>query len=140
MKILLPVDGSEYSNRMIAYVAAQTGLFRDEHHYILFTVVPTIPLRSIDKQKYADLDEYCLGQANTVLGPLRSFSNQARGKVTEFYVYGDQSEEVVKYANYEKVDLIVMGSHGYSAVKNFILGSVTNGVIEGCSIPVLLIR
>ena len=37
-------------------------------------------------------------------------------------------------------DLIVMGSHGHSQVRHFLLGSVTEAVIRGSEIPVLVVR
>ena len=39
-----------------------------------------------------------------------------------------------------KPDLIVMGTHGRSPLGTFVLGSVANGVLGNCKIPVLLIR
>ena len=43
MKILLPVDGSEYTKRMLAYVAAHDELLGGDHEYFVLTVVPSIP-------------------------------------------------------------------------------------------------
>ena len=43
MKILLPVDGSEYTKRMLAYVAAHHELFGPDHDYTMFTAVPPAP-------------------------------------------------------------------------------------------------
>jgi nucleotide-binding universal stress UspA family protein len=50
-------------------------------------------------------------------------------------------EEIVNEAKKSKVDLIIMGSHGKSALKAVILGSVTYGVLhKETKIPVLIIR
>ncbi|MEF9427589.1 MAG: universal stress protein, partial [Candidatus Mariimomonas ferrooxydans] len=54
---------------------------------------------------------------------------------------GHPVDEIVKEAEKLKADLIVMGSHGKSAVKAMVLGSVTYGVIhKDTKIPVLLVR
>jgi nucleotide-binding universal stress UspA family protein len=50
------------------------------------------------------------------------------------------AEEIVKYANNNKIDLIVMATHGYSKAKQWLFGSVTQKVLYGTKIPVLLIK
>jgi nucleotide-binding universal stress UspA family protein len=37
-------------------------------------------------------------------------------------------------------DLIVMGTHGHSALGNVVMGSVATGVLARCKAPVLLIH
>jgi nucleotide-binding universal stress UspA family protein len=53
---------------------------------------------------------------------------------------GHASEEIAVLANEASPDLIVMGSHGHSALGNVALGSVANGVLARCKTPVLLVR
>jgi len=50
-------------------------------------------------------------------------------------------EEIVSEATRSKTDLIVMGSHGKSALKAAMLGSVTYGVMhKDTKIPMLIVR
>ena len=50
-------------------------------------------------------------------------------------------EEIVNEATKSKTNLIVMGSHGKSALKAAVLGSVTYGVLhKDTKIPVLIVR
>lgn len=49
-------------------------------------------------------------------------------------------EEILKYAQTEKCDLIVIGSHGRNALANLIVGSVTQQLTRTSSIPVMVIR
>ena len=54
---------------------------------------------------------------------------------------GHPVEEIVKEATRSKVDMVIMGSHGKSALRAAILGSVTYGVLhEETKIPVLIVR
>jgi nucleotide-binding universal stress UspA family protein len=54
---------------------------------------------------------------------------------------GHPVEEIIKEAEKSKMDLIVIGSHGKSAIKAAVLGSVTFGVIhKETKIPVLVVR
>ena len=43
MKILLPIDGSEFTKRALAYIAAHNELLPGDHDYIAVTVVAPIP-------------------------------------------------------------------------------------------------
>jgi nucleotide-binding universal stress UspA family protein len=49
-------------------------------------------------------------------------------------------EEIIRFADIEQVDLIVMCSRGYSGISRWLMGSVSDRVICGASKPVLLIR
>lgn len=55
-------------------------------------------------------------------------------------LWGHPAEQVVQYALDDKVDLIVMGSHGRSGFKRVLLGSVSNAVVNHAGCPVLIVR
>lgn len=61
-------------------------------------------------------------------------------KFTSKMLHGHIGETLVKYANDGGVDLIVMGSHGRSAVGRLLLGSVSNYVVKHAKCPVLIVR
>lgn len=55
-------------------------------------------------------------------------------------LHGHIGESLVKYAGDNRVDLIVMGSHGRSIVGKLLLGSVSNYVIKHAKCPVMVIK
>ena len=55
-------------------------------------------------------------------------------------VLGNAVDEIVRYANEAKVDLIVVGSHGRGPVQRAFLGSVADRVLRLAICPVLLVR
>lgn len=55
-------------------------------------------------------------------------------------VVGDAAEQIIKIATESSVDMIVMASHGRSALGRVIYGSVTNKVLADTKIPVLVIK
>jgi nucleotide-binding universal stress UspA family protein len=60
--------------------------------------------------------------------------------VRELVRWGDRpAEEIVRVAGEESSDLIVLATHGYGAIKRFLIGSVASGVARGAPCPVLLI-
>ena len=50
------------------------------------------------------------------------------------------SKQIVNFANSKKINLIVIGSHGQSGFKQFLLGSVSNAVSQSAKCPVLIIK
>ena len=58
MKILLAVDGSEYTRRMLDYIASHNDLFDAAHQYTALTVVPSVPPRVTGYIARSTLDEY----------------------------------------------------------------------------------
>jgi nucleotide-binding universal stress UspA family protein len=140
MKILMPVDGSEYTKQMLSYVAAHDELLGSGHEYVLFTVVPPVPPHAARFLQKSTLDDYYAEQAEHVLRPVRTFVEQQGWKVQLFHSVGHPPDEIARVAEREKPDLIVMGTHGHSALGNVILGSVATGVIARTRAPVLLVR
>ena len=53
---------------------------------------------------------------------------------------GQPAEEIVRVAEEQNIDLIVMGRHGYGALKDALMGGVARGVLRQSSKPVLLVR
>ena len=140
MKVLLPVDGSDYTKRTLSFLAAHDELLGGGHEYTAFTAVPRIPARAARFLDRSTLDDYYRDQADEVLRPVRMFAEQKGWKVRESHVLGDAADAIATFAASEKFDLIVMGTHGQSALGNLILGSVAGGVLARCKVPVMLIR
>lgn len=49
-------------------------------------------------------------------------------------------KQIVSFAKSQKIDLVVMGSHGRTGFDKFLLGSVTNGVAQKVNCPVLIVK
>ena len=140
MKVLLPVDGSDYTKRMLSYIAAHSELLGPGHEYTVFTAVPQIPVRATRFLDAGTVDDYYADQAEQVLKPVRAFADQQGWKISIVQVHGHAAEAIAEFAEKDKSDLIVMGTHGHSALGSMILGSVASGVLARCTVPVLLIR
>jgi nucleotide-binding universal stress UspA family protein len=140
MKILLAVDGSPYTKRMLAYIAAHAELLGPQNEYTAINVVPAVPPRVRGYIDRAALDEYYDGEARRVLEPVLAFARQNEWTLNAMHPVGHAPDVIAETATEGKYDLIVMGSHGHSAVGNLVLGSVATRVLAQCAIPVLLIR
>jgi nucleotide-binding universal stress UspA family protein len=138
MKILLPVDGSDYTKRMLSYIAAHDELLGPGHEYILLHAVAPVPTYASRFISVDVVHQHYREAADEVLKPALAFATQNGWKVRVAHAHGHAAETIAGIAISEHADLIVMGSHGYSAIG--ILGSVAMGVLARCKTPVLLVR
>ena len=134
------MDGSQYTKRMLGYVAAHEELFGPDHEYIFITAVAPVPPHVTHFLDRKTLDAYYSDEADKVLAPVLAFAAQHRWNARSLHVEGAAAEAVADAAKAQGADLIVMGSHGHGALGNMILGSVATGVLARSTVPVLLVR
>jgi nucleotide-binding universal stress UspA family protein len=53
---------------------------------------------------------------------------------------GEPGPEIVKYANEQKVDIVVIGSRGLNALQEMVLGSVSHKVMKRVNCPALIVK
>lgn len=140
MKILLPVDGSVYTKRSLAYLATHDDVLGTGHDYVIFTVTAGVPPHAARFLDRSTLDDYYRSEAESVLKPVCAYAAQKGWRFRSAHATGHAAEAIAALAKAEGVDLIVMGSHGHSALGNVVLGSVASGVLARTRVPVLLIR
>lgn len=140
MKILLAVDGSEYTQRMLDHLAAHGELLGPGHTYTALTVVAPVPSRAAGFLSHEVLHGYYEDQAKHVLEPVRAFAAKQGWQVECRHVTGHAADAISDFAEAGKFDLLVMGTHGHSALGSMVLGSTTSRVIAQSSLPVLLVR
>lgn len=140
MKILLAVDGSHVTKRMLSYLAAHDELLGAGHEYTVLTVIAPVPTYAAEFLEQKTLEGYYLERSELVFHPIRSFADQKGWRVRTEHCAGHAAEAIASMAEREHFDLVVMGAHGHSSLANVVLGSVATGVLARCKTPVLLIR
>ena len=141
MKILVAVDGSPFTKRMLAYLAAHDEWMGAHHAYTVLTVVPPVPARAASV--------LCQGhprrtttttKSEKVFKPIRPFFAK-QGLNAEFVAkHGHAADTIAAMADKGQYDLLVLGSHGHGALGNLVMGSVATKVVAQCGVPVLLVR
>ncbi len=140
MKVLLAVDGSDFTHRMLGYVAAHDEMFGSGIEFTVLTVVAPIPPGAADFLDRETVHSYYHDEAEKALKPVRAFAAQ-QGWTVEFVERGGHAgDTIAEFATSGKFDLIVMGSHGHAALANVVFGSVVTRVLAKCKVPVLIIR
>jgi nucleotide-binding universal stress UspA family protein len=140
MKILLAVDGSHVTKRMLAYIAAHDELMQPGTTFTVLTVVLPLSRFAGPALGRATLDAYYKEEADAVLQPIRAFAKQQNWQVSFEHVVGLPAQAIAEAANTQAFDMVVMGTHGHSSLANVVMGSVATGVLARCKVPVLLIR
>jgi nucleotide-binding universal stress UspA family protein len=144
--ILVPTDGSTTANGAGAYAV---GLAKQLHASIIvisiidrrLLVIRTMSVEASHVGVAESLDDYLREAAEKSAGEIAKLCEEAGVPAKTVVIAGHPVEEIVKEAENLKVDLIVMGSHGQSALVAAALGSVTYGVIhKDTAIPVLVVR
>ena len=140
MRILLPVDGSSFSNAAVAFVASRDTLILDQPDVELLNVQYPVPARAARYAGKELVHSYHESEANKVIKPALATLKRAGLLARAKYVVGNPGSEVARVAVSDATDLIVMGSHGHTGFKSLLFGSVTNAVLASCDIPLLVLR
>ncbi len=144
--ILVPTDGSPTANKAGAYAV---DLAKQLHASLV--VMSVIDRRLLVTRTVAvgrslpsvaeSLDDYLREAAEKYAGEVAGLCKSAGVPSKTVIALGHPVEEIVREAEQLKASLIVMGSHGHSALVAAALGSVTYGVIhKDTTIPILVVK
>ena len=148
-KLLLPLDGSPFAEAPIPFIEELTKGTKTE--IVLTTVcepplVPSYGDRPINpawKKHRDELWAETQKQASEYLNKVKTKLEKHGMKVKSQVIPGDLgrvAESIMQAAQTEKVDLIVMTTHGRSGVSRWVYGGVANRIVEESLQPTLLIR
>lgn len=140
MNILIAADGSEYTKRMLAFLAAHEELLGPRHTYSVVNAVMAVPVRAAAALDHSLLTGYYDDEAEKVFKPIRAFLGQQGIEARFLHEAGHAADVIVKAANQVDADLIVMGSHGHGSLGKLVMGSVATKVMAHCTKPVLMVR
>jgi nucleotide-binding universal stress UspA family protein len=140
-RILLPLDGSELATMSIPYARA---LATADSELVVCRIAPdptplmelagttSYPIERIRKSK--------LDEAEAYLGAVAEAIRDITPHVSTVSRVGEPPDEILSIAIQERVDLIVMASHGRGFLGRFVAGSVADRVARASPVPVMLIH
>lgn len=140
--ILVPVDGSEIAVRAVGKAAELAALYDAE---IILLYVSLLPEDTDDTKRAAK--SWLSGLATVSVKRLsREILQQAAAVLPAGIRYitcvrvGKPEEVIADFAEQKQVDIVVMGSHSTGAVRGFLLGSVSQSVLEEVQQPVVIVK
>lgn len=137
-RILVPVDGSEHALRAVELAAELAHRFDSE--VVLLTVV-SVPQALVMVAGLGDsvVEEYVESVGREALASsLHLLADAEIGAETKVEV-GVAAEVIVRQAEETGAEVVVMGKRGLGELKGLLLGSVSDRVTHGLSIPIVLV-
>ena len=147
-KIIVPIDGSEHSDRVLNYALDLAEKYSAEIKLLSVAqpVVATGPMfltqpmlspasTAIYVKEIEAAHEKMLAEAFK-----KAKETKPNINISKQLVNGRPADKIVEIANEGKFDLIVMGSRGTGGIKEFFLGSVSDRVTDEARCPVLLVK
>jgi nucleotide-binding universal stress UspA family protein len=135
-KILVPIDNSPNSIRGLkkaVYLARQCGASITAFHVLELPVLSVIHISNA-------MLENGIKKADKIISKSIKLSDKEEIGVDYKTTSGRPGPEIVKFAEKNKFDLIVIGARGLGSGKELLLGSVSSYVIHKSKIPVFLVR
>jgi nucleotide-binding universal stress UspA family protein len=136
-KILVPVDGSEYSLKAARYAADFSKLVGAE--LVLLNCRMQVP-PMLSAEAYEQAKESLVRRADELLNPFRELLRGLGVTFTAKIMEGPVEDAIIELADFEKCDLIVMGSRGHSELEGLLVGSTTHRVLQIAACPVTVVR
>ena len=143
--ILCPIDMSELSDLALKYAHVGARLFNASLTVLhaMHVEVPRYLSRELTAQVVKELDnaktagsQELEAHVRRILGETDSKNVRMRYRVTD----SEPAEAVMQALTGNQADLVVMGTHGYSGLKHWMLGSVTESILHRSKAPVFIVR
>jgi nucleotide-binding universal stress UspA family protein len=136
--ILVPTDGSDHTRRAAEHAELLARRFDATVHL----------LSVVDVQAAAGpfgaggVDDRFVGRLETAAEESLDTIERAVGnaETRREMLEGEPGEVIRDYARNQRVDLVVMGTHGWTGVRRYVAGSVTERVVQGTAAPVLVVH
>jgi nucleotide-binding universal stress UspA family protein len=152
-KILVPLDGSEHSDRALAAALQIAKNFNSEitllHIYsvtVTSVVIPeptTLNPTGVPIATSAEVSKMVDAARDAGKRILADGEQKVRAEsvpVETSLIEGNSPQEIVKTAKEGQFDLIVIGARGIHRLRDLLMGSVTEGVVKHASCSVLVVK
>lgn len=142
MRILLAVDGSPHSKKVVECLLEHNDWYREPPEVELVTVhlpVPQLPgLGSVVGK--TGVQRYYKEEGEERLAWAKRKLDAAGVPYKDHILVGDPADALLRHAKSSRCDMVWVGSRGASDLGKALLGSVASKVLHGATIPVLVVR
>ena len=134
-RILFPTDLSALADAALRYA---TSLARDSGATLLIVHVETPPVIYGGDEMYSGVYQADVGEISEMLEKV--VPHDPAVKCEHQLLQGDAATEIVRVAEEEKADMIVMATHGRTGLGRILMGSVAEAVVRKAPCPVFTLR
>jgi len=127
-KILVPIDGSDHSRKVIEVASDIASKYKAEVH-IVHVVSPLDRAHMLDDNLLKEVEKNYQEFAQRIVDEAKKeFKKKGVESYQSAILRGDPAQEILQFAKENGVDMIVMGSHGAGAADMLMFGSVSHKV------------
>jgi nucleotide-binding universal stress UspA family protein len=140
-KVLVPTDFSESARHALTYGISFAKEYGAE--LVLLHVVENLTVgyaSDLFPVPMAEVFQEISGYAKTELGKLGEEAREKGLAAQEHVVMGKPSAEIIRFAQENAIDIIVLGTHGKGMLDQALFGSTTERVVRRAPCPVLTVR
>jgi len=142
-KILIPIDGSEYSQRAMEKGKELAEAFGSSIVLLNVVYIP-MPVYTYEGERGKNMIQLAQNAQNSseeLLKSAKEFFGGMADKVEIVSTEGDIATSIIEFVKKNDIDFLVMGSHGLGAVMHrMLVGSVTTKVLHHIDVPVLVVK
>lgn len=140
-RILVPIDFSSYSKEALQYAVPFARKFKAEL-ILLHVVEPAIYPADFNFGQVGipSIEDELRSKAVDELNKLAEKETKRRARSTIMVRVGKPFIEIITTAKEEKIDLIIMATHGHSGIEQILFGSTAERVVRKAHCPVLTVR
>jgi nucleotide-binding universal stress UspA family protein len=143
-KILVPLDGSQFGECGLEHIGAVAS-GGNGAKIVLFRAVEPLSVEDVSRLAVKKDDLLYKAEMDNQ-SEARKYLNQIKRRLVKsglnaetVVVDGDAADEILAYARNNKVDLILLTTHGRSGASRWFFGSVAEKVLQHCPVPILLV-
>ncbi|MEJ2720413.1 MAG: universal stress protein [bacterium] len=140
-EIVMPIDFSEHSLRAVDY-GVEIGQKFSSHLTLVYVIEPLLQAADLTWTT-VDFEELNRAHRTSAERQLQQILDDRIPKglaCNTAILLGKPFVEIIKYAQEENADLIVMATHGRSAISHILMGSTAEKVVRRAPCPVLTVK
>ena len=140
-KLLVPTDFSSCANKAAQVALELAKKLEAEVHFLHFTAIPIdwVNLENHQEKMYPDITKKVRNRQQK-LNELVQKAERMGLPAYSYIGYNEGYSNVISYVEDHQIDLVIMGSHGASGLKEIFLGSNAQKIIRLSDIPVLVVK
>lgn len=138
-RIVVPTDGSAGTRRAIDHAVRLAATHGATIHAIY--VVNSARYAGFSMETaWEGIDGMLREEGQAAVADVEGIADARDVPVETALIDGSPSAEIVRYAERQACDLVVMGTHGRGGINRLLLGSVAERVVRTSTVPVLTVR
>ena len=139
MKVLFAADGSTFTKKALTFLVGNKNLLGKGDELVVVHVQDAVSANIERKLGSAEVAAYQAKQADAILKPIKRFLDKHTINYRCLWVVGTAAGQIIDISKRERVQMIVMGTHGRTGFNHFISGSVAESVTRHANCPVLIV-